>query len=153
AGELAAVTNAVNTMEREASAWLEGAAKGRFTEFDVSDFPLPKPKSFGVANDRVGSLCSNMPRQAPAGLGERQQLLIQHGTETQKVNVTAFFPSDPKSPDRVTATGDIGAQGQALNVTVSLDNTVFRFDHALHCELVGGGLQVTDVQTRTNLIV
>src|SRR5262249_29080628 len=107
----------------------------------------------GVANDAFGSLWTNMTPQDPAGLGEPHQLLIQPVTGTQKVNVTAFFPSDPKSPDRVTATGDIGAQGQALNVTVSLDNTVFRFDHALHCELVGGGLQVTDVQTRTNLIV
>jgi hypothetical protein len=53
----------------------------------------------------------------------------------------------------VTATGEIDAQGQALSVTLSTDNTVFRFDHVLQCRLQGGGLQVTDTQTRTNLIL
>src|SRR5262249_10581215 len=95
----------------------------------------------------------NVSPPDPAGIGVPEQLLIQPVTGSQKVNVTAFFPHSAPAPDKVTATGGIDAQGQTLNVTISLDNTAFRFDHVLHCQLIGGGLQVTDILTRTNMIV
>jgi hypothetical protein len=42
AKQLADVSNAINTMEKEASACLRSAGACAFTAFDVSDFPLPK---------------------------------------------------------------------------------------------------------------
>jgi DNA-binding beta-propeller fold protein YncE len=44
AGELSRITDAINTMERQASACLRDAGQCSFTPFDLSDFPLPRPK-------------------------------------------------------------------------------------------------------------
>jgi hypothetical protein len=44
AQQFAAVTDAINTMEREASACLQNANACNFTAFDVSAFPLPPQK-------------------------------------------------------------------------------------------------------------
>lgn len=41
AKELSGITDAINTMETEASACLRDASKCKFTPFDISDFPLP----------------------------------------------------------------------------------------------------------------
>jgi hypothetical protein len=153
AAQFAKVTDDINIMEKEASTCLQNAKACAFTPFDVADFPLPKPKRFGPVSDGFVALWANVSPADPAGLAEPRQLLIQPVTGSQKVNVTGFFPDAVNSPDQVTGTGEIDAQGQALSVTLSTNNTAFRFDHDLHCQLVGGGLQVTDIQTRTNLIV
>jgi hypothetical protein len=147
------VTAAINTMEKEASACLQNPGACQFTAFAVEDFPLPEPKRFGSGSDGFVSLWANVSPFDPADLGRPQKLLIQPVAGSQKVNVTGFFSHSANAPDQVTATGEIDAQGQALSVTLSLDNTVFRFDHVLQCRLQGGGLQVTDTVTRTNLIV
>jgi hypothetical protein len=44
AEELRKITDAINTMEHEASACLRDASKCNFTPFDISDFPLPPAK-------------------------------------------------------------------------------------------------------------
>jgi hypothetical protein len=44
AGELAKITDAINQMEKLASACLRDAKQCTFPSFDVSDFPLPTPK-------------------------------------------------------------------------------------------------------------
>jgi hypothetical protein len=45
ASHLQKVTAAINRMEAEASACLRNASACQFTPFDISDFPLPRPKS------------------------------------------------------------------------------------------------------------
>ena len=153
ATEFAAVTAAINKMESEASDCLEDAKKCSFTPFDVSDFSLPEPKPLGAATSGFISLWQNVSPLDPAGLGRPERLLIQMIAGSEQVNVTGFFDHAANAPDRVASAGEMDAQGQVLNVTLSLDDTAFRFEHVLQCRLQAGGLQVTETVTRTNMIV
>jgi hypothetical protein len=63
AGQFAKVTDVINVMEKEASACLRDASICKFTEFDVSDFPLPDAKpSVRLPEIPVKPVKANDPR-------------------------------------------------------------------------------------------
>ena len=62
ADDLAKITAAINTIEAEASACLENAKACKFTPFDISGFPLPRPRP---PLPRDGSWARKQPLPAP----------------------------------------------------------------------------------------
>lgn len=54
AKQLSGITDAINTMETEASACLRDASKCKFTPFDISDFPLPPIRPLAPAKSLAG---------------------------------------------------------------------------------------------------
>jgi hypothetical protein len=121
ASQLAKVTNAINIMEREVSACLRRPGACEFTSFDVSDFPLPKPKApsgiwvtkapmptararFGLVAARNGKIYALGGSEGQTAAGEHLTTVEEYDPTTNSWATKAPMPIGRLAPGLAAAT-------------------------------------------------
>jgi hypothetical protein len=124
ADELHKITDAINTMENEASACLRDASLCRFTQFDISDFPLPPPKAPTPIAQTTPIAQKGVPNVVNFRLADAEATLSKAGLNTVITNpvtlTTASFGSTFIVLSQVPAADTPVSPGGQVFLTVSV---------------------------------